>query len=168
MILENFPLPHGIMIGAQTKTFPTLFAIELSIGCGLYVPDDEETGNEEEWYDLRDRLSNFQKMAITSNFETSMVAYYSIKDELSTTQMEVLQFIHANTKSWLKGHVGAVMLDNLERTSRSNNKDKQAIAEMFLEHFVDKSDGEEGSKKKKKGLLVRFTDTEGNDIKLED
>lgn len=150
------PFPDLKMIGANTKSLPTKFAIKLAEYAGLYVPKEEELGNEELWYDLRDRLVSFQKMALATNYEQSLIAYFDM--ELTDTQKEILQVIHANTKTWLVGHVAEIMLDNLERMARTNNKDKTELAQLFLDNFVK----DNGKQKSKKGLIVQFSNLPEN------
>lgn len=149
------------MIGAQVRSLPTKFAIKLAESACLFVPEDEARDNDELWYDLRDRLVNFQKLALACDFETCMVSYFDIRDNLTEDQLNILKIIHENTKNWLMGHVAEIMLDNLERTSRTNNRDKKEIAEMFLDNFIKPGESE-NKNQDKKGLLVRFANLPEN------
>lgn len=138
------------MIGSPVKSIPTLFAKLIAESCELYVPDDETRGNEELWQELRDRLSNFQKMAISANFDVSLIAYYGF--ELDEKQKQCLQIIHQNTKDWLLGHVAEQLLIKLERNSTSGRESAE-IAQIITENFTK---GKTPSEEVKRGLIVKL------------
>jgi len=146
-------------IVANNTTFPTKFAVMVATSCGLFIPDHGATGREEEWFDLRDRLAEFQKMAMSCDFDTCLIAYYG--HELSEYQVEKLQFIFEKTKTWLFGEVAEHLFTSIKKTT---GKEAKELTELFLDNFVkNKSD-----KKTQKSLLVRFANVDPNDITLEE
>lgn len=146
-------------IVANNTTFPTKFAIMIATSCGLFLPDQAAAGREEEWFDLRDRLAEFQKLSMSSDFETCLIAYYG--QELDEVQIEKLQFIFDKTKSWLFGEVAEHVFTSIQKTT---GKEAKELTELFLENFVkNKADA-----KTKKSLLVRFANLDTNSISIEE
>lgn len=146
-------------IVANNNTFPTKFAIMVATSCGLFIPDHGAAGREEEWYDLRDRLAEFQKLSMSSDFETCMIAYYG--HELSEFQVEKLQFIYEKTKSWLFGEVAEHVFTSIQKTT---GKEAKELTELFLENFIkNKADA-----KTKKSLLVRFANVDPSEVTIEE
>lgn len=142
---------------ANNKTFPTKFAIMVAQTCDLFVPPEYESDNEALWYELRDRLAEFQKMGMSADYETSMIAYYGYK--LTDEQKEKLRFIHENTQKWLFGEVAEHVFTAIQKTQ---GKDAKELSELFLENFVKKK----ADSKTKKSLLVQFTGLTENEVRM--
>lgn len=145
------------MIVSKNNTFPTKFAIAIASMCDLFVPPEKESGNEALWFDLRDKLANFQKMSMSTDFEKCLVAYYGM--ELSEHQLEQLQYIHDNTQTWLLGEVAEHLLSALQK---STGRDAKDLSDALMENFINKK----GTTKTKKSLLVQLTGLRPDDIKI--
>lgn len=145
-----------MIVANHNKTFPTKFAVQVALTCDLFVPKELENGNEMLWYELRDKLADFQKMSMSSDFETSLIAYYGYK--LSKEQLEKLKFIHENTQKWLMGEVAERVFTAMEKTQ---GKDAKELSEIFIENFIKKSNNARNTK----SLLVRFANLDENEIK---
>lgn len=147
-------------IQTAPRSLPTQFAVILATACDLYVPPEEEQDNQELWLELRDRLINFQKLSLATDFDTAMIAYHEF--ELSDHQLEQLQIIHSSTEKWLLGHVAEQLLIRLEKSATSQ-RDAKEIAEIIIQNFGkrdEKEDADKDKKEQRKGLLVRFADVD--------
>lgn len=130
---------------------------------GLFVPPEQELGNEALWYDLKDRLVTFQKMAVACSFDDCLIAYYGM--DLSDEQEEILEFIYTKTKSWMIGHIAENLMDQLQ-SKQTSGRDARELAETL--HEMIKTNGK-GNQTKTKSLLVKFANLPpGTRINLED
>lgn len=133
---------------------PTIFAKMIGTSCELYIPDeDRNNGNIEEYMEKLERMIVFQQIAIASDFETSLQAYYDF--ELSEYQKEQLKLIHSTTKSWLLGHLAGHLLNALE-DKFCTGRDRREITQTILDNFIKPNPT---STTEKNGLLIEFTGT---------
>lgn len=121
------------MIVTNNKTFPTQFAILVAQQHELFVPPEYEAGNEVLWHELKDRLANFQKMAMSAAYDDCLIAYYGC--EINEEQKEVLKFIYEKTKVWLMGHVAESIFDKLQKPT-TTGKDARELAELLSNNFL--------------------------------
>lgn len=138
------------MIVSKNKSLPTQFAIMVAQHHGLFVPPEQEPGNEALWFDLKDRLANFQKMAMSCSFDDCLIAYYGI--DLEEEQKTILEFIHSKTKSWMVGHISENLMDHLQ-SKNVTGRDAKEIAQALVELL--KTNGKQTTQKTK-SMLVRF------------
>lgn len=134
-------------------TFPTSFAIAVTQEVDLYYGGDiyKLQRNDEAYSDAmnkHDRLAEFQKFAVLSDFEHALVAYHGV--ELTEKQKTLLEVVHAHTATFLKGHVVESLIDSLSNKAK-NGVD---IASLLLETLGTK-DGGKGDGLNK--LIVELT-----------
>lgn len=142
------------MIVSNNKTFPTQFAILVAQQHGLFVPPEYEAGNEVLWHELKDRLSNFQKMAMSASYDDCLIAYYGY--ELTDQQKEILKFIFEKTKVWLMGHVAESIFDKLQKPA-TTGRDAKELAELLSNNFLGTVNGKEKmGPEQTKSLLIKF------------
>lgn len=151
------------MIVNKNSALPTKFAVVVATTHGLFVPPEQEPGNEELWFELRDRLANFQKLSLSLQFDDCLVAYYNY--DITKDQIECLKFIHTNTKKWLKGQVAENLLNHLSSKTISG-RDAKEIAEFLNDNFIDKNPDK---KSNTKSMLVKLANLpEGIEISEDD
>lgn len=140
------------MIGAKIKAIPTKFAIAMALDADLYVPESQERERQQEWFELRDRLEAFQKMALSSPYEVCLHAYYGIR--LTDKQKEQLKLIHKYTKDWVYGHVIENLISVME-DRMTPGRDKAAIGELVVSAVNPKSTSTD-KEKVKTGIIVKL------------
>ena len=134
-------------------TFPTTFAVAVMQEVDLYYGGDIYKLNraDEEYSEAmnkHDRLAEFQKFAVLSDFEHALVAYHNI--ELTEEQKTLLEVVHGHTATFLKGHVVESLIDSLSNKAK-NGVD---IASLVLETLGGGKDGKGSAVNK---LIVELT-----------
>ena len=138
------------MIVSNPKSLPTNFAIKIATKCDLFVAPEDETGNEELWMDLREKLSDFQKLSLTTDYDGALVSYWDVK--LTDKQREYLELIYRTTKDWILGQVVSSLLEKLESSNKWNNHIE--AAQIIIDNILGDSKQKEESRNK---LLVYFS-----------
>lgn len=129
--------------------FPNKFAIAIARKHNLYVsgnpvrmsPSDKDYKKGVEFHLC---LQEFQKFAVSSEFEDAKVAYIDIK--LTKSQKSALEKIFKHTRIWVRGEVVSELLVNMD----TDPKAMASIAEIVLEQTTSGEEHED----KDEGMII--------------
>lgn len=143
-------------------SLPTAFARQLAIGVDL-LPAEYNLTNVDDYEVDKNRLAQFQQLAVAGEFEDAMLAYHGI--EMDKEKLAALRVIYNTTKPWLMGHVVGELLVRMESMT-TNSKEALEIAQMITSTFKG-TPVEANQPEKKKGLLLRFAN-QGMSVEVSD
>lgn len=112
---------------------PTASAEAVLTSVGL-LPKERDMNSVDEYDNLRDRLIEFQQMAMVCDIEDCMIAYHGI--DITDEQQKGLDLVYKTTKPWLLGHVIGELLSLLQ-VKAANGKEVVESARMILDNLVE-------------------------------
>jgi len=94
-----------------------------------------------------ERLEEFQRFAVLSDLEQSLVAYHGVN--LNKDQLGILELVHKHTAPFVKGLVAQELLDTAKQKSRSSLEAAQLL--------MDTMDSKSGATAKLKQLVIEVS-----------
>lgn len=139
---------------------PTSFAISLLESVDFLPTEDEcfkcRVGSAlKQRMSLMEKVANFQRMAVCSTFDDSMVAFYGI--EIDGAQTDMLRVIHKSTKPWMQGMAVDACLNAITFKTLNRNEFAESI-KAIMEQTKIKEEG--GVGKRMQGIVVRVSKQE--------
>lgn len=144
-----------------SASLPTAFARQLAIGVDL-LPPGYDLNSVDDYEIDKNRLAQFQQLAVSGEFEDAMLAYHGL--DLDFEKLAALRVIYKTTKPWLMGHVVGELLVRMESVA-TNSKEALEIAQMITTAFGGTAST--ADPEKKKGLLLRFAN-QGMSVEVSD
>lgn len=112
-------------------SFPTPSTVAIAEASGLLPKNLNKT--REQYFDIMERLAQFQQMALMCDIEECRIAFFGI--ELSDDHNTALELIYRTTRPWIFGHVVGGLL-NLINRENTNGKDAIEAARTILSNLV--------------------------------